>query len=439
MSDASNFVVPHGSTSIVNFDVDVIADRGYMTTDEIHYMVNSIAGAHRRVANRDDVNRSRVAARQSTTPREKRADDEDSDAYHASTTHSSSGFKTPPPLDATTQFIHAYNSLSPSSKVALRAMISADVDADASSKALIVSSSRIADSTRSTVDSIVFRDSDTKIASSIDSLYDIPRAIINLAQEKIHVPLTILTYSSIKKIHAGEDISNFPPEDTLPAVEFYQASNNFIKLMSLVAGPAIVERFKQHRSFCLPHIGERFRAILAFDIETRRMFFNTQSFLAEAAYERRWRAVELDILRLEFREVADRLRAAPEAAKFSSHSHRFHPYHNKTSDVLAESSGGNFRKGKSTTDLERGCRSGVLIRIMLGWCAAGSPESAVDDRLGEGDRVGRFTFTKGEIAQEIREIAQVAQEVRFLEWAEEDGMPLIAAGCIHFAYELKSN
>ncbi|KAG1745962.1 uncharacterized protein EDB91DRAFT_134832 [Suillus paluster] len=117
--------------------------------------------------------------------------------------------------------------------------------------------------------------------------------------------------------------------------------------MSLVANPAIVERFKQHRSFCLSRgMRKDYRAILAFDIETRQIFFNTQSFLLDAAYERRWHEVELETLHLEVSEAADRV--AREATKLSAHSHRFHPYHrdNKGSDELAGSSGGNFRKGK---------------------------------------------------------------------------------------------
>ncbi|KAG1751190.1 hypothetical protein EDB19DRAFT_2004745 [Suillus lakei] len=91
--------------------------------------------------------------------------------------------------------------------------------------------------------------------------------------------------------------------------------------------PCYLERFKKHQSFCLSNMG-RFQVVLAFDIETRRMFFGTESFLAEDAYVRRWHQMDMDISHKEIREAVKEGAAAAavrEAAKLKS-GHRFHPY-----------------------------------------------------------------------------------------------------------------
>ncbi|KAG1751189.1 hypothetical protein EDB19DRAFT_1279399 [Suillus lakei] len=100
--------------------------------------------------------------------------------------------------------------------------------------------------------------------------------------------------------------------------------------MSLVAEPAIVERFKEHRTFCLSHLSERRRSVVAFDIETRRIFFNTESFLAQDAYLRRWRELDMDI---SYKELWVRIEEGQAAVQEDAKSsHRFHPYSKSLSD-----------------------------------------------------------------------------------------------------------
>ncbi|KAG2129143.1 hypothetical protein DEU56DRAFT_818012 [Suillus clintonianus] len=331
MSNASDSVVPQGSAHTTSFDPDVIADRGYMTTEETHYMVNAIAEASRRVnVNRADVNSLHVAAGRNAGDGDIEDPDSDSDSdssgdedeipYHAARILMARSGVPPSRVEANIEFLRLFTSLPPSERDVIRAKLAADVEADESS------TSR--STPHSTADAdLVFRDENTKLVS-LEDYHDIPRAVINLAKSKTHVPLILLTFDSMERIHAGDDISSFPPEDTLSLVEFHQASFNFIKLMSLVAEPAIVERFKQHRSFCLSHMMERYRTVLAFDMETRRIFFNTESFLAQDAYLRRWHAMDMDMMNLEVREaVEERAAAVEEAAKSGhSHGHRFHPY-----------------------------------------------------------------------------------------------------------------
>lgn len=84
-----------------------------------------------------------------------------------------------------------------------------------------------------------------------------------------------------------------------------------------VASPLIIERFKQHRDFCLSrkYFDENFQAILAFDIETRRIFFNMKTFFTEDAYKRRWEEIPLKVAR----QKSDEASAKPnrEAARIA--------------------------------------------------------------------------------------------------------------------------
>ncbi|KAG2357912.1 hypothetical protein BDR07DRAFT_1419043 [Suillus spraguei] len=94
-------------------------------------------------------------------------------------------------------------------------------------------------STHFTAD-LTFRCEDVKFVS-LDAYYDIPHSLINLAKSKMYVPLTLLTYPAIKKLHAGEDISTFPPEDMISAIYFRQIS------YSLIYVPDVISRIPCHR------------------------------------------------------------------------------------------------------------------------------------------------------------------------------------------------
>jgi hypothetical protein len=278
-----------------------------------------------------------------------------------------------PTVDATNPLIHALsaiNALTPTSKAVFHTLIDNFKVSDATSKA--------ASSSSVTQDVLTFNDSNVKIASSIESIYELPRVIINLAKARIHVPLTLLTPSAIQKIHTDPssvklrkglvlddpkqsvlDTAGFPSETNLTAEEFYEASDNFVSLINLIAGPAVVERFKQHRSFCLSRkqFKDSFPAILAFDIETRRIFFNTQTFLADEAYTRRWNEIQIQVSQKKADDAAEL--AIRESARFSAllqqggSSQRYAPYPSKKADSSLESSGGGpFRRGKGPATSE---------------------------------------------------------------------------------------
>jgi hypothetical protein len=225
-----------------------------------------------------------------------------------------------------------------------------------------------------------------KIASSIDNVYEMPQVIISLANSGLHVPLTLLTAATIERIHTDPscismkkglvlddlkksvlDTSKFPSETTLSPVEFYEASENFIELLKLIAGPTVIEKFIAHRRFCLARrrFTNHYDAVLAFDIETRRLFFNTKTFLSDAAYERRWNDTLTMVSHVKNEESAANANkevarlsalAARIEANGSSSSSRYTPYppsKPKSDNAVASSSSSGdvkpFRKGKGVS------------------------------------------------------------------------------------------
>lgn len=162
-------------------------------------------------------------------------------------------------------------------------------------------------------DAPVFTEANTRIVDGEVTAFEIPRVLLNLARSKVHIPLTLLTLSSLRKIHEDpasvkmkkglvtddpklfvmDTSSGFPPESSLPPHLFYEAASNFIRLLGLVADDATVKRFTDHRNFCLSRdeFGDNFDSILAFDVEIRRRFFNTHTFPSRVAYLDRWKNV----------------------------------------------------------------------------------------------------------------------------------------------------
>ncbi|KAG1837227.1 hypothetical protein DFJ58DRAFT_734497 [Suillus subalutaceus] len=168
----------------------------------------------------------------------------------------------------------------------------------------------------SSSEAIVFKDSDTVLMKSMDSAFEIPRPILNLAKAHIQVPLTLLTRASLWKIHADPSIikmmkglvldnlelsvmdvsAGFLAETTLTGDKFYEAYRNFLKILKLIADDATVKCFKDHRDFCLLHdkFTDDFTSVLNFDIKTRRKFFNNQTFHHPDAYLQRWNKVKIN-------------------------------------------------------------------------------------------------------------------------------------------------
>jgi hypothetical protein len=162
-----------------------------------------------------------------------------------------------------------------------------------------------------TSDVPVFTEGNTRIVDGKESAFEIPCVLLNLAKSKVHIPLTLLTLSSLHKIHEDsacvkmkkglvmndpklfvmDPSSSFPLESSLQPHSFYEAASNFIKLLSQVADDATVQRFTDHHDFCLSRdeFSDNFESVLAFDDEIHRRFFNTHTFPSRAAYLDRWK------------------------------------------------------------------------------------------------------------------------------------------------------
>ncbi|KAG1720470.1 hypothetical protein EDB19DRAFT_1964631 [Suillus lakei] len=133
---------------------------------------------------------------------------------------------------------------------------------------------------------------------------------------QVHIPLTLLTLTSLQRIHEDpgcvkmkkglvsddpklfvmDTSASFPPETSLPPHLFYEAALNFLRLLKVIADNFTVQWFKEHCNFCLSRdeIGDRFNAVLAFDIEVRRKFFNTHTFFSQSTYLDRWKDMKIN-------------------------------------------------------------------------------------------------------------------------------------------------
>ncbi|KAG1886299.1 hypothetical protein F4604DRAFT_1918029 [Suillus subluteus] len=186
----------------------------------------------------------------------------------------------PFPGNKVSQAFSFLNTLTPNTA---KRVVGALTGADTSSSNVTVPSS-------TSTDTLVFKDSETVIMKTADTGTEIPKPILNLTKAKIHVPLTLLTLASLRKIHLDPscvkmkkglvlddpkksvmDTSTFPAELTLPADRFYEAYSNFLKMMALIADEATIRQFVEHRNFCLSRdeFSEDWNAVLNFDIEIR--------------------------------------------------------------------------------------------------------------------------------------------------------------------------
>lgn len=210
----------------------------------------------------------------------------------------------------------------------------------------------------------IFTGSNTTLASGTDGLFEIPRPLLNLAKAKVHIPLTLLTNAALRKMHEDPscvklkkglvlndpkmivmDTSNgFPHESTITADVFFEAQSNFLKLLNLIADDVVVARFKGHRKFCMSRdeYTSNFPAVLRFDTETRRRFFNTSIFLDPDTYRERWSEVKID--------------ARMDRDRGNTGGARFNPYPPRKPDAPSgagsSSDGKPFRRGKGETSTD---------------------------------------------------------------------------------------
>lgn len=284
----------------------------------------------------------------------------------------------PQPINTNTPLINLvrdFHALTPASRIVAQTIVGGS-----SAVAAAAAPAATAQQTR------MYADADMKIASSYDNVYEILQVVISLANSGLHVPLSLLTASTIEKMHTDPscitmkkglvlsdlkkpviDTSSFPAESSLTPVEFYEATENFLELLKLIAGPAVIEKFTAHRRFCLARrrFTNHYDAVLLFDIDVRRLFFNTKTFLSDDAYGRRWNDTLTMVSHTKSEESAAnankevaRLSAIASRIEANGHgsSSRYNPYPSskpKSDGAGAGSSSGtdskSFRKGKGAS------------------------------------------------------------------------------------------
>ncbi|KAG1849350.1 hypothetical protein C8R48DRAFT_778593 [Suillus tomentosus] len=148
----------------------------------------------------------------------------------------------------------------------------------------------------------IFTSANTILAQGTEGLFEIPRPLLNLAKAKMHedpscVKLKKGLVLNDPKMIVMDTTSGFPPELTLTADIFFEVSSNFLKLLALVADDDMVLCFTNHRTFWMSRdeFTSNFSAVLRFDIETCRRFFNTSVFLDTNAYKEHWSEVKIDL------------------------------------------------------------------------------------------------------------------------------------------------
>ncbi|KAG2351397.1 hypothetical protein BDR07DRAFT_1386030 [Suillus spraguei] len=161
-------------------------------------------------------------------------------------------------------------------------------------------------------DAKIITSANTILTQGTEDLFE----ILNLAKAKVHIPLTLLTNTALWKMHEDpacvklkkglvlnnpkmiimDMSSRFAPESTLTADVYFKVLSNFLKLLALVADEDTVVHFSEHHMFCMSwdEFTSNFPAILRFDIETRRRFFNSSVFLDKGAYKEHWSEVKID-------------------------------------------------------------------------------------------------------------------------------------------------
>jgi len=95
---------------------------------------------------------------------------------------------------------------------------------------------------------------------------DIPNAILQMAFNKIHIPLSMLTTSTLSKIHSNDNLkyckilfgngvgrqsldeTSFAPESSLTETTFFQSYRNWLMVINMVATPKVTMGWYEHCS-----------------------------------------------------------------------------------------------------------------------------------------------------------------------------------------------
>ncbi|KAF9467015.1 hypothetical protein BDZ94DRAFT_1133559, partial [Collybia nuda] len=127
-------------------------------------------------------------------------------------------------------------------------------------------------------------------SSSHDPGYFVHPFIVRLAENKLHIPLTLFTSKSTNRLFKETttikqtttfnptgvkchiiDLSHFPDEDSLDIADWHESWNRYKNFQRIYCVPKIATRWENHYAFLSKHDDFRthFPAILKFDIQQR--------------------------------------------------------------------------------------------------------------------------------------------------------------------------
>jgi hypothetical protein len=216
-------------------------------------------------------------------------------------------------------------------------------------------------------DAVIFKLADEKVKSSLGREYEVPDAVWQLLQRKVHIQLNTLTSANIKlmlenpgsiktkkgidtissKLHLL-DQSQFGREEDISQAQWHEAWYPMAEIYKTVAEGDIKDYFLDHHKFCASQedFADIFPAIQMFDIKFRRSYMLTQTRMSRADYISTFQDCKVQAMH-------DKLLAStrpqfPSSGKASSSSlssnNRFEPYPGSSSRAEKP-----FQKGTSST------------------------------------------------------------------------------------------
>jgi hypothetical protein len=211
------------------------------------------------------------------------------------------------------------------------------------------------------------------LSSSTDFSYGIHPFIITLAKNKVHIPLTLFTSHSTRKLHTETtslkqntvynssgskchilDLSQFPEELKMDSIDWHESWQRYMVFQGTYCDPEVAARWKEHYLFLSAHDDFRlhFPAVLLFDIAERsRYSINPRAFNREN-YLHHLESIKLEVMsatiRNATRELGQDLQPSGSKARFQPYSQEFRKFRPASSDPKS-----SFRERDSKGDIPR--------------------------------------------------------------------------------------
>jgi hypothetical protein len=189
------------------------------------------------------------------------------------------------------------------------------------------------------------------LSSSSDFSYGIHPFIVALAKNKVHLPLTLFTSNSTRKLHTETtslkqntvynslgikchilDLAQFSEEPKIDIVDWHEGWQRYLVFLDTHCEIEIATRWRDHYHFLSAHDDFRinFPALLQFDIEERTRYCINPRTFDKDSYLRHLESVKLEVMSANVRNTTRGL--GQDSQSFASSSKtRFQPYNRENS------------------------------------------------------------------------------------------------------------